>query len=127
VITTVPTHEALLPERSLIVLLLLLPVLLVLQIVTAWAGARSLRQRRRRWSRIRITLTAALPVPLLAAAFFAYLAGYDRLVRSIDGVRFDGAIGLVVGTVVLFCIGFAPAAVAGRKSTRSEDLAGIFE
>jgi hypothetical protein len=65
-------------------------------------------------------------VPLLAAAFFAYLAGYDRLVRSVDGVRFDGAISLVYGGVVLFLIGAIVAAVAGGRSVPSQDLTDIF-
>src|SRR5437763_11955853 len=105
---------------------MLLVLVLVLQIAIAWAGARSLRQKRSRWSRSRIALTAALPVSLLAAALFAYIAGYDRLVEPVDEVPFDGAITLVIGTVVLFLIGAAAAAVAARRSLPSQDLTDIF-
>ena len=106
---------------------MLLVLALVLQVFIAWAGAWLLAQKRSRWSRTRIVLTASVPVPLLTAASFAYIAGYDRLVRSVDEVPFDGAYTLVLGTVVLFCIGVVPAAVAARRSTRSEDLTDIFQ
>jgi hypothetical protein len=98
--------------------MMFLLLILIVQIVAA-VGLATLLCAKLRWSKSRVALLSALPIPLLLGGLAVYLAGYERLVQSVDEQPAELAITICIGVIGLFGIGFAVAAATVRRIKRS--------
>ena len=108
---------------------MLLIIALILDLAGAFAVARFLR-RRTNWIGGVVALVAALPVPLLLGVLAAAVAGYGRLMKSVDGQPMELVITIGIGVIALYVAGLVAAAFSvrpGRPPTDRVDVADIFK
>jgi len=103
-------------------------ILLIVAAILVPIGAASLLLRyRSQWSNGHIALIAGLPFPVTVASLVAYIAGYARLVKSVDDVPGDLIYSIVVGAAMPYLIGTAVAAVTMKVRRKPPvDVADIF-
>ena len=83
--------------------MMLLLLILILEGVLAFGIAQFLRSRTR-WSKLRVAILAASPIPLLLVAWAGYMVGFDG--DGVDG-QIAPAISGIIGAIIMFLIGVA--------------------
>jgi len=106
---------------------MLLLLVIAVQLVMSFLGGYFLPQRRPGWSRAKVGLVAALPIPLILWGLSAYVVASVMMTSREDcgvdacGMAMAAAITGAGAVLVLYLIGFGLALLVGRSAPQSVD------